>query len=98
MEKSENIIVVPAEFDWSDLGSWDAIQDVTNSDDNDNISLATKKLTEINSTGNIVYANGKKVSLIDVHDLVIVSEGEHLMILPKNSSQKVKEISKMNVD
>ena len=92
MEKSKNVAVVAAEFDWNDLGSWDALEDVLEQEDNN--TLASKKsFRQIDSSGNIIYAPDKNISLIGVKDLVVVSHGEQLMILPKKLAQRVKELS-----
>jgi len=92
MEKSKNVAVVAAGFDWNDLGSWDALEDVLDQEDN-NIIAAKKSFRQLDSSGNIIYAPDKNISLIGVSDLVVVSDGEELMILPKNLAQRVKELT-----
>ncbi len=92
MEKSENVAVVAAGFDWNDLGSWDALEDVLEKVDG-NILASKNSFRQIESNGNIVFAPEKNVSLIGVSDLVIVSSGDQLMILPKKLAQRVKELS-----
>ncbi len=91
MEKSSKVMVVPAEFDWNDLGSWDALEEVIPRE-NGNINASSKKVYALDSQGNIVFCPGKKVALIDVKDLVIVSNGEAVLVMPKAKSQRVKEI------
>ena len=93
MEKSQKVAVVAAEFDWNDLGSWDALEDVL--DEVENNTLASKKgFRQLDSSGNIIFAPEMNVSLIGVSDLVIVSSGDQLMVLPKKLAQRVKEFSK----
>ena len=92
MEKSDDVAVVAAEFDWNDLGSWDALEDVIDSVDNNTLA-SNKSFRQLDSSGNIIFAPDKNVSLIGVEDLVIVSSGDQLMILPKKLAQRVKELS-----
>ena len=92
MEKSGNVAVVAAAFDWNDLGSWDALEDVLEKVDG-NILASKNSFRQIEANGNIVFAPEKNVSLIGVSDLVIVSSGDQLMILPKKLAQRVKELS-----
>ncbi len=91
MEKSECVCVVAADFDWNDLGSWDALETVvTERQGNTLISRGHDVIHE--AKGNIVYAPGKHVSLVGVEDLIVVSNEKTVVVLPKNRSQEVKNI------
>ncbi|MCF8059367.1 MAG: mannose-1-phosphate guanylyltransferase [Bacteriovoracaceae bacterium] len=93
MEKSKKVMVVAADFDWNDLGSWDALESVV--DPTEGNTLVENRAQFIkDATGNIVYAPGKHVSLIGVKDLIIVSNKQSLVILPKERSQEIKEVVK----
>lgn len=91
IEKSQKVDVVASSFDWSDLGSWDALEDIVKKEKN-NIICTANKTQFLESEGNIVYAPGKKVSLVNCNNLVIVAEGDHIMVLPKEDSQRVKQL------
>lgn len=91
MEKSKNIQVTAAQFDWNDLGSWDALEEVLEKKESNTI-IGDKMLYTDNSKGNIVYAPGKFISLINVNDLIIIDNDKSLVVLPKSDSQKVKDI------
>jgi len=91
MEKSKKVSVVPALFDWNDLGSWDALEDVVKSQEGNTFVKGEGHYFK-EAKGNIVFAPGKFVSLVGVNDLVVVSNEKVLMVLPKSDSQKVKSI------
>ncbi|MCO4793311.1 MAG: mannose-1-phosphate guanylyltransferase [Bacteriovoracaceae bacterium] len=91
MEKSKRVLVKAAEFDWNDLGSWDALEAVVEKKGGNTLVGNNGEFT-MSAEGNIVYAPGKFVSLIDVKDLIVVSNEKTLMVLPKSESQKVKKI------
>jgi mannose-1-phosphate guanylyltransferase/mannose-6-phosphate isomerase len=92
MEKSDRVAVVKLEHKWSDLGNFEAIYDEFEKDSVGNAVHECDPLL-LNSDGNLVYSKcGKIVSLIDVKDMVIVDTSDALLICPKSSSQKVKEI------
>lgn len=91
MEKSKLVKVLEAEFDWNDLGSWEAMESVIEPTEN-NTLIKQKGHYLDNSTGNIVYAPNKFVSLVNIKDLIVVVNDDVLMVLPKEDSQKVKEI------
>ena len=91
MEKSDNVAVLPSRFDWNDLGSWDALENVIDKKDG-NIIVKDKGHYFKNATDNIVFTPNQFTSLINVKDLIVVSNEFALVILPKTDSQEVKEI------
>jgi len=91
MEKSKNVAVAPVDIGWNDLGSFDAICDVFDKDENNNIIDSDNIV--IDSKNNYVYSEkGKLVSTVGVNDLIIVDNRDALLICKKDQSQKVKEI------
>ena len=91
MEKSDCVSVIPARFDWNDLGSWDALEGVVEKKDH-NTFAAIKDAYVSNSSGNIVFAPNKFVTLIDVNNLIIVSNEKNIMVISKEKAQKVKDV------
>ncbi|MBT3586140.1 MAG: mannose-1-phosphate guanylyltransferase [Halobacteriovoraceae bacterium] len=91
MEKSNKVMVVPAEFDWNDIGSWDALESVLPSEDG-NTWVADNGHFQLDASGNIAFAPGMHVSLIGVEDLIVVSNGKSVVVLPKSRSQDIKKI------
>ncbi len=91
MEKSSKVSVVPANFDWNDLGSWDALESVMEQK-SENTFVGERGYFVAESEGNIIYAPDKYVSLIGVKDLIVVSNDKTLVVLPKSRSQEVKSI------
>lgn len=92
MERSDKVAVVKLEHKWSDLGNFNAIYAESDKDENSNVvyECDTKFMT---STGNLVYSKPDKVvSLIDVHDMVVVDTPDALLVCPQKSSQKVKDV------
>jgi mannose-1-phosphate guanylyltransferase len=86
MERTDDVFVVPAAFDWDDLGSWDAFERF---DSGENVVLGDA-LT-IDARGNIV-AGDKHVSLVDVEDLVVAAYDDRVLVVPKSKAQRVREV------
>ena len=84
MEKSDKVKVVPSNIDWSDLGSFESLDEEIDSSDN---------VINIGSSNNLILAS-KQVAAIDVNDLIIIDTVDALLISKKGSSQKVKEVVK----
>jgi len=96
MEKSKKVKVVASDIEWSDLGSFDALYEEVEKDENGNASLMTGKKEDrdiiTNNAANNLIISDKLVAAIDVDDLLIVDTTDALLISRKGSSQKVKEV------
>lgn len=92
MEKSDRVAVVRLDDKWSDLGNFDAMYTEFEKDDSGNVAYDCDKVL-INSANNMIYSRPNKlVSLIDVNNMIIVDTSDALLICPRSSSQKVKEV------
>ena len=92
MEKSTKVKVVEANIDWSDLGSFDALAEEFEKDENGN--SVNDNLIAINSKNNFVYAKDRLVALVGIDDLIVVDTADALLISKKGDSQKIKDIVK----
>jgi len=92
MEKAKNVAVIPASFDWNDLGSWGALHDELDRDEHDNVIINAKSLID-NASNNIVRTLGDKlVVLKDIHNYIIVEDEEVLLIYPRGDEQGIKKV------
>ncbi|MFD2552600.1 mannose-1-phosphate guanylyltransferase [Bizionia sediminis] len=91
MEASDNVFVLPASFDWNDLGTWGSLYDKLDKDANNNAVINAKTLTE-NASGNIIRTDQKKVVVIDgLNDYIVVDKNDVLLIFPKSKEQDIKQ-------
>lgn len=92
MEKSTRVAVVRLDENWSDLGNFDAMYEELEKDSSGNVVYGCDNVS-IESTDNLIYSKPKKlVSLIDVKGMVVVDTPDALLVCPRSSSQKVKEL------
>ncbi len=82
MEKSSNIAMVGAGFDWNDVGSWDVIAQLN--------PKPKQPVFETGGSGNFVYGD-IPVAFCGVDDLIVVMEKGKLLVCKKGSSQQVKD-------
>ena len=82
MEKSKNIYVIPSELGWDDIGTWKCLERYIEHDDNGNVAIGDT-YTE-NSKNNVIYAENKKVVLLDVEDLFCIDSNGVLIIGKKD--------------
>jgi len=90
MEKSDNVVVVPLDAQWNDIGSWSALHDIGTKDSNGNV-IQGDVFTE-DTTNTYIHANHHMVATIGVQDLVIVDTPNATLISTKDKAQEVKKI------
>ena len=91
LEKAAQVFVLPGDFGWSDLGSWGAIYDQSQSDNQGNVGL-TDNILPYNSSGNIFSIPKDIVAVIDgLEDFIVVQSEKRLLICPKENEQKIKQ-------
>jgi mannose-1-phosphate guanylyltransferase/mannose-6-phosphate isomerase len=92
LEKSDNVAVVRLDFNWSDLGNFDAMYNEFEKDEFGNVEFGCESISK-DSSGNLIQSTKEKVvSLIDVDNMVVVDTPDALLVCPRSSSQKVKDI------
>ena len=94
LEKAKNVFVLPATFDWNDLGTWGSLHEKLDKDQNNNAVVNAKVVLE-NSSNNIIRSDADKIIVIDgLHDYIVVDKDGILLIYPKNKEQDIKSIVK----
>ena len=91
MEKSTNVVVVPATFDWDDVGAWPAIAKHFTPDSHGNV-LRGLALVEGGANNIVVSTDGHLVGVIGVSDLVVVHTPEATLVCPKDKAQEIKAL------
>ena len=88
-EKGE-VLVIPGEFGWNDVGSWDMMSALHGCDDQGNIAVGDAVM--INTTNSILYSSGRLISAVGVDNLVVVETEDAVMVCRKDKAQDVKMI------
>ncbi len=90
MEKTGRIAVIPCDIGWSDIGSWNALGELIDQDENGN-RVAGQAL--MHDTRNCtIQANGRLVGTVGISDLVIIDTADALLVASKQQAQDVKKI------
>jgi len=90
LEKSNNTLVIPVSFPWSDLGSWKSLDEYLRKDEGE--VIARGETVAVDSSDCLIIGDGKPVALVGVKDLVVVDSDDGILVLDKNRSQDVKKI------
>ncbi len=90
MERADNVACVKAAFDWSDVGSWEALKELLAGDDLGNVVHG--QVVAIDSADNLVHVSDDVVALLGVEGLAVVRAGGVLMVASLQRSQQIKEL------
>ncbi len=96
MEKASNVLCLPVDVDWNDVGSWVSLEDVWESDKAGNAGLGDVVI--LDSTGCIVSSTRKLTALVGVEDLIVVDTPDALLICKKDRAQDVKKLHQLLKD
>jgi mannose-1-phosphate guanylyltransferase/mannose-6-phosphate isomerase len=90
MERTDKAAIVEGRFRWSDIGSWDAVLDVSERDASGNSVRGPSLLLETRDC--VVHSEDRLSVLLGVKDLIVVSTSDALMVMPRERAQDVKSI------
>lgn len=92
MEKSDNVAVVPCDIGWSDIGSWNALSQLSEVDENHN--TLTENTIHINSHNIFVrnLSTQRLITTIGLENLIVIDTPDALLIADKKCDQQVKEL------
>jgi mannose-1-phosphate guanylyltransferase/mannose-6-phosphate isomerase len=90
MERSTNTLMVPATFQWSDLGNWASLDEVIEKDDDGNILKGNA--IDIGSQGSTIFAGERVIATIGLRDMVVVDTPDATLVTPKEKVQEVRKI------
>jgi len=91
MEKADRVLVVEASFDWDDIGSWRAVANYFEKDQQGN--AANRAITAVDSSNNIVFEeDGTTIALLGVRDLIVVRTKDALLVCHRHEAEKIKEL------
>lgn len=90
MERADNVIMLEGDFGWSDVGSWDALDTLYDTDENNNVVYGEQ--IHIGSKNCIAYGKDKLIATIGLDNVVIVETEDAILVCDKNKAQDVKKI------
>jgi mannose-1-phosphate guanylyltransferase len=90
MERTDHLLLVPASFHWSDVGSWTDLAGLVQGDEDGNVVEGQSLLIDVQ--GSFISVPDKLVAVIGCQDLVVVDTDDALLICPKSRAQDVKQV------
>ena len=94
MEQADNVYTIPADFGWSDLGTWASLYETAAKDQANNV-IAARQIDVKDTHNSIIHINDDKIAVIrGLDNFIVVDQGNALLIYPKDQEQEIKEVVK----
>src|SRR5690606_2497216 len=90
MERSARVAVVPADFDWNDIGSWSAVSELVAPDPDNNRS--TGDVVFVDSRNTFIQSEDRLVAALGVDDLTIIDTPDALLVARTDKVQDVRKV------
>ena len=90
MEKSNKIVLCKLQSDWSDLGSWQSLYDVTEKDSNGNVLEGNAIVEDVKNS--FIYTDKKIVAAIGLENVILVNTEDAVLACKADYSQQVKNV------
>ena len=90
MEKTDRLLLVPADFDWADIGNWAELGDHVRADDRGNSVQGDAVL--VDTWGSLILSDRRLVAAIGLEDMIIVDSEDALLVVPRSRAQDVRKV------
>ena len=90
LEKSRNLYMVPGHFGWSDVGTWDAVYDVSDKDESNNALQGS--VVAIDCRNTMVRSHSRLVAALELEDVSVVETADAVLVTRRGASQNVRKV------
>lgn len=90
MERTSRAAVVPLAAGWNDVGTWSALYDANDKDDDGNVCIG--EVAAVESSGCYLYADHRLLAAVGISDLVVVETADAVLVAPRDAVQDVKKV------
>jgi mannose-1-phosphate guanylyltransferase/mannose-6-phosphate isomerase len=91
MEKTGDAVVIPLDAGWSDIGSWQAVWELSARDEAGNALIGDVRALDV--TGCYVNSGSRTIAIAGVEGLVVVETPDVVLIVPREKAQMVRELA-----
>jgi len=90
MEKVKEIFVIPGDFGWDDVGSWNAVERYSEKDCDNNVCIGN--VQNFDCSNNIIVSNGKPIVISGLQDIFVVENDDMIFVGNKDEMENIKEL------
>lgn len=101
-EKVDNLVLLPGDFGWDDIGLWSTVYELGEKDETGSVIVRDNQdispVLQIASKNNLLSTKDRMIAMIGVEDLVVIDSNDVLLILPRSRAAEVKNVVQMLKD
>jgi mannose-1-phosphate guanylyltransferase / mannose-6-phosphate isomerase len=90
LEKSDKVSLIPCDIGWNDVGSWQAVHEISNKDENGNALQGN--VIAVDCKNSLIRAEKRLVAAIGVEDLCVIETADAVLISKNDQTQRVREV------
>lgn len=90
MEKSDRIVTIPMDIYWNDIGSWDSLYELLQSDEKGNVKSGD--VVTLDTSNTMIFGSKRLITTIGLEDSLVIETDDAILISKKGQAQKVKNI------
>ncbi|MFQ5481097.1 MAG: mannose-1-phosphate guanylyltransferase/mannose-6-phosphate isomerase [Thermodesulfobacteriota bacterium] len=90
LEKADDVVVIPADFSWSDMGSWNSFGEILGRGEDGNIIKG--RVVDLESSDSVILGCERVVATIGLKDMILVDTPDATLVCPKDRAQDVKSV------
>ncbi|MDQ6986669.1 MAG: mannose-1-phosphate guanylyltransferase/mannose-6-phosphate isomerase [Mariprofundaceae bacterium] len=90
LEHSQRVSLVPCDIDWSDVGSWDAVYEISTADENGNV--LDGDVIAIDCTDSLLRGKERLLAAVGLKDMIVVETADAILLARRGDSQRVRDI------
>jgi mannose-1-phosphate guanylyltransferase len=90
LEKSKNALVIPVDFGWSDIGTWQSLDQYMRKNLSENIIRGN--VHTLDTLGSMIISKDKPIITIGIKDVVVVDSDQVILVINKNDTQQIKKL------
>ncbi len=90
LEKTTDIRLIPCDIGWSDVGSWDAVHEISTHDDDANALQGN--VIAVDCHNSLLRSSSRLLTAVGMHDVIVVETADAVLVAPRGQSQDVRKI------
>jgi len=90
LERSSQVSLLPCDIEWSDVGSWDAVYEISPQDEQGNV--LSGDVISIDCKGSLLRSRDRLLAAIGLEDVIVVETADAILLSKRGDSQRVREV------
>jgi len=91
MERAQQVLVLPLDVGWSDVGDWATLADILPHDEDGNV-VARADHVGLDTTGSLIYGSGRLIATLGLEDMIVVDTGDVVLVCPRDRTQDIRHL------